>query len=392
MLIIDFFGKPKVVFNGEDITSALGSKACALLCILYLRGGEYSVRERLSAYLWPDSADEAAKYNLRYTLWKIKKHTDTDEAGNSLINFDREYCGINQDYNCICDVQSIDRLDVETLSLEYLERINALFRGELLEGYYFNKCDDFNELILSRRMYYEKKKNQLLTVTADLYEHAGDLQRAVDTMECIMDSEPYSERLALRLMILYEKHGERSRAITFFNEFRSNLVTNLQIYPGDEINEKYLEVKNAAAAENISLPSQAERASGVPAIHTFCIQGVPCFWMADAVGKILSGATDRQRKAMEPRVMRQLCAIQPAAAKYADSDCGEESPLIAAVAQAFLSFIHSVSAADPVILVIENPNYMDEVSKGTLSYLQNNMPSGLTITFAEKGTPQKQML
>ena len=30
-------------------------------------------REKLAAYLWPDSAASAAKYNLRYTLWQIKK-------------------------------------------------------------------------------------------------------------------------------------------------------------------------------------------------------------------------------------------------------------------------------------------------------------------------------
>ena len=68
MLQIRLFGKPQVICDGTDITPELGNKGCALLCILFLRGGDYYAREKLAAYLWPDSAASAAKYNLRYTL------------------------------------------------------------------------------------------------------------------------------------------------------------------------------------------------------------------------------------------------------------------------------------------------------------------------------------
>ena len=83
MLQIRLFGKPQVICDGTDITPELGNKGCALLCILFLRGGDYYAREKLAAYLWPDSAVSAAKYNLLYTLWKIKKSTDTGEGGRS---------------------------------------------------------------------------------------------------------------------------------------------------------------------------------------------------------------------------------------------------------------------------------------------------------------------
>ena len=56
MLQIRLFGKPQVICDGTDITPELGNKGCALLCILFLRGGDYYAREKLAAYLWPDSA------------------------------------------------------------------------------------------------------------------------------------------------------------------------------------------------------------------------------------------------------------------------------------------------------------------------------------------------
>ena len=60
MLQIRLFGKPQVICDGTDITPELGNKGCALLCILFLRGGDYYAREKLAAYLWPDSAASAA--------------------------------------------------------------------------------------------------------------------------------------------------------------------------------------------------------------------------------------------------------------------------------------------------------------------------------------------
>ena len=90
MLQIRLFGKPQVICDGTDITPELGNKGCALLCILFLRGGDYYAREKLAAYLWPDSAASAAKYNLRYTLWKIKKSTDIGEGGNTLSTGEKQ--------------------------------------------------------------------------------------------------------------------------------------------------------------------------------------------------------------------------------------------------------------------------------------------------------------
>lgn len=229
MLQIRLFGKPQVICDGTDITPELGNKGCALLCILFLRGGDYYAREKLAAYLWPDSAVSAAKYNLRYTLWKIKKSTDTGEGGRSLIKLDREYCCIDRAYDYICDLQTIDEIDPETRSADELKRACDAFGGELLEGYYFNHCEDLNELILSQRIYYEKRKNRLLMKAAELYEQRDMLPEAVGILERVMEYEPYNEQLALRLMTLYERGGDRSRAIRFFNEFRNRLASNLDL-------------------------------------------------------------------------------------------------------------------------------------------------------------------
>lgn len=383
MVQIKLFGKPQVLCGGTDITAELGNKGCALLCILFLRGGEYYAREKLAAYLWPDSSANAAKYNLRYTLWKIKKSTDAGEEGHSLIKQQREYCGIDRDCDYQCDLQTIDEIDPETQSPDELKKACDACGGELLEGYYFNNCEDLNELILSQRIYYEKRKNQLLMKAAELYESRGMLPEAVAVIERVMECEPYNEQLALRLMTLYERADDRGRAISFFSDFRSRLASNLGIYPGGAVTRKFAELK-AAPAEPQRTASEAHE---IPTDHslpeagrrgwtveTYCIREIPCFWMADVVGKLLAAAG--QEAAGEKALLRCLGSIQPAAAACAG---GETQASPAAVAQAFIRWLTDLAAVQPVTVHILRSGEMDGQSRGVLGYLQHSAPSGLTL-------------
>lgn len=381
MLQIKLFGKPQVIYNGKDIAPELGNKGCALLCILFLRGGEYYAREKLAAYLWPDSSANASKYNLRYTLWKIKKSTDTGEDSESLIRLDREYCCINRDYDYICDLQTIDEIDPETHSADDLKKACDAFGGELLEGYYFNNCESLNELILSQRIYYEKRKNQLLMKAAELYEQSGLLQEAVCIIEKVLECEPYNEQLALRLMTLYEQADDRSRAIRFFNEFRNRLASNLEIYPGSAITRKYEELKAAphAAEEPPEVQSggSSVQNSGLT-VQTFCIPDIPCFWMADVVGKLLASADKTAVQQWDRELLRLLSTIQPALLPYSSAS-GGTAATPAATAQAFIQWLAAASAAQPLTIHILHAEQMDSVSRGVLAYLQYTSPAGLTL-------------
>ena len=376
MLQIKLFGKPQVIYNGRDIAPELGNKGCALLCILFLRGGEYYAREKLAAYLWPDSSANASKYNLRYTLWKIKKSTDTGEDSESLIRLDREYCCINRDYDYLCDLQTIDEIDPETRSADDLKKACDAFGGELLEGYYFNNCEALNELILSQRIYYEKRKNQLLMKEAELYEKSGLLQEAVCAIEKVLECEPYNEQMALRLMTLYEQTDDRSRAIRFFNEFRNRLASNLEIYPGSAITRKYAELK--AAPHTAEEPPAPQSNTGSLTVQTCCIPDVPCFWMSDVVGKVLAAMDKAAVQQWDREQLRLLSTIQPALLPYSGAP-GSAAVTSAATVQAFLQWLPAVSSAQPLTIRILRADQMDSVSRGVLAYLQHELPAGLTL-------------
>ena len=386
MLEIKFFGKPQLILNGNDIAATMGSKANALLCLLFLRKDKCAPREKIAAYLWPDSTAEASKYNLRYNLWLIKKTTDTDEDGNSLIKLDREYCSINDNYHYTCDILRLEELENAGISLQNLEEIHAMFRGEFMEGYYFNNCDELNELILNRRITYENTKAKILTQIADLYEKAKQFDEAAGIMEEILEMEPYNESIATRLMTLYSKVGNLNGAISFYHTYRNRLAENLAIYPGHAMNEKYMELKSEATVGEQYASPAAQKPGAAPAlvINTSCLRSIPYFWMSDVVRKLIRMADRSFLQSLQPEMWRNLAAILPEALELS----GAEQPGVTtptAVSNSFIQLVDCLAARTRLVINIANSEEMDEISGDIWKYLQYDIQDGLKFNLIING-------
>lgn len=196
-------------------------------------------------------------------------------------------------------------------------------------------------------------------------------------IEKVLECEPYNEQMALRLMTLYEQSDDRSRAICFFNEFRNRLASNLEIYPGSAITRKYAELK--AAPHTTEEPPAPQDSADNLTVETYCISDIPCFWMADVVGKVLAAADRSAVQQLDREQLRLLSTIQPAVLPYSSAPSSQTITL-AATAQAFLQWLPAVSAVQPLTIRILNADKMDSVSRGVLSYLQHELPTGLTLT------------
>ena len=129
MLKISFLGKLRFEYHGEDITDKIGTKAAALIALLMLRENKSMSREKAISYLWPDSNEEAGKYNLRYTFWMLKKLIGEDEKNENFLNIDKEYCGINARYSFRCDILELLHFDIKKdHDISRLLEIKNMFR------------------------------------------------------------------------------------------------------------------------------------------------------------------------------------------------------------------------------------------------------------------------
>lgn len=112
-------------------------------------------------------------------------------------------------------------------------------------------------------------------------------------------------------------------------------------------------------------------------MQTYCLRAVPCFWMADTVGKLLD-AVGNDVRPDDRTLLRVLGAIQPAAAVCAGAE-GEVTAAPAAVAQAFIRWLTGLAARQPLAVHIRRAGEMDDVSRGVLEYLLAERPAGLTL-------------
>ncbi|MCI7412554.1 AfsR/SARP family transcriptional regulator [Hornefia butyriciproducens] len=252
MLQISFLGKTRIIQDGTDITARFGGKAIALLCILFLHYDQSVPRERLLGYLWPDSEENAARYNLRYNLWMIRKNIKQDRNGQELLSVSRSSCEVNDRYEYTCDIVDIDRLHrSDSLCMEKLIEIPHTLEGDFMEGYYFKNCSELNEMILIGRSRMEGIRISLLMQLAGYYEENERFQKCADLLERLNRMEPYDEEIALRIMNVYEKQEKISAAILFYNSFQDRLLTVLGVRPGRALEEKYRGLKYAVRQQRV---------------------------------------------------------------------------------------------------------------------------------------------
>ncbi len=88
MLEINLLGRFEVHPDGK--AAMLDSRpAQALLAYLVLQPGTAQPREKLAGVLWPDSAEENARANLRHALWRLRK-----AIGNKYLQIDKSQIAI----------------------------------------------------------------------------------------------------------------------------------------------------------------------------------------------------------------------------------------------------------------------------------------------------------
>ena len=386
MLKLYFLGKANFEYKGEDITERLGNKTIALVCLLILNQNKYLSRDKLITYLWPDSNEDAAKYNLRFNIWMIKKNIGTDENGEEFLYVDKERCGINEKYIFYCDILQIMKFKPgREDSIEGLLALRASFAGDFMEGCYFNNCNDFNEIIIFERTHFEDQRVKILKRLTELYEEEGDTEKCEEVLKEILDIEPYDEDMALMMIRLYVRSGKRSKAIIYYNTFRNRLAGGLGIEPSEKLRKAYEEIKAASAelsekdvAGRMSRKEKSrqrtikKRKREQDEIHVVsdCIGQIKYFWMADVVSKLSICNLFTCSSYLDENQLQALAYIEPEIAGEMEAYPACLIPDVR-VARAFIRLIIAVCQEWKLIIEIHDKENMDDVSRLAFEYLLN---------------------
>ncbi|XVG96155.1 BTAD domain-containing putative transcriptional regulator [Eubacteriales bacterium KG127] len=377
MVEIKYLGITKIVLDGDDITSKFGGKTLALLSLLLVNNSGYVSKEKLISYLWPESTEDAGKYNLRYNLWLIRKLLPQDEKKNELINSVSNGYEINGKYDFSCDVINILRdSSYREHPTDYLESLRKHFNGEFMEGFFFKNCDEYNEFIIRLRRRLEDRKTSLYFELFQRYKDSKHFEKCKLLLDELSQSEPFDEKIAWEYLDIYSSLGQKSAALIYYSEFRNKLAVNLGISPSSELVEKYKEIKGMETEKQISdsKPSDSQNYS----VEISSCPNIKYFGLSIIIEKLVEKFHIDLRQYLTEEDLQTLCYIIPSSLKSYSCCLPKEFDWAMIqdirLARSFYSLIKNISRSKICLSVtIYGESKMDDFSKDLLIYIDSSI-------------------
>ncbi len=387
MLTINMLGKGAILYDNECISEKLSSKLVALVCLLVLNKNRNMSKEKIISYLWPDSDDEAAKSNLRFNLWTIKKTVPQSDAGEDFIISGKDFCRINEKYHYHCDKTMLDGCKVSQIeNIEDLLKRKELFKGDFLEGLYLRNCNEFNEMILFERVVCQNKQVEILEKLVRLYEEQERFEEELQILNEVAAIEPYDEHFAYQAIQIYGKMGNRTAAINYYKNFEIVLRRNLNTSPNNELKLLYKELLESTCSLKPEPKSQDKLLKKQINMKLYCLKDVEYYGIADMIDQIFSKAEKKYILELDQLFIRDLSSIysgflleyEKPAADMPDSICNVPP---VKVALAFHKLIDHVSRRYNINIQMNDFEDMDQFSQNLIRHIEKMEYDNINIQY-----------
>ena len=238
------------LLGGLDVVSPSGQqlmlpsrKAQALLAYLAFQPGQFHLRDGLAALLWGDASDARARHSLRQALTDLRRAM-TPTAPEILLE---RVEGVALNPAAVeVDVARFVRLADEATPPS-LEAATELYRGNLLLGIRVEQ-PAFEEWLTAQR---ERLKELALAALARLLAHqskAGSVEPAIQTAVKLLALDPTQEAVHRMLMRLYARQGRRGAALRQYQLCVGDLARELSVEPEDDTKRLYQEILQSGSA------------------------------------------------------------------------------------------------------------------------------------------------
>jgi predicted ATPase/DNA-binding SARP family transcriptional activator len=256
MLDVRLLGQFEVLRDGKRLDIPTRN-AQNLFAYLVLNANQAHRRERLSGLLWPDSAEENARSNLRHELWRLRKAIES--KGESYL--------ISTDLTISFSPRSEVVLDVNKLESKPLEKSNpddlidalSAYRGELLPGFY-------DEWVFLER---ERLKSIFDAKVARLLEILQSMQHWAEVMDWAnrwIALGGYPEPAYRALIIAYASTGDMSKAVATYERYARVLQKEMGMKPAEQTQALYKRLKSGWKTEALAPAAIQKPGPPIPAL------------------------------------------------------------------------------------------------------------------------------
>src|SRR5437899_7231540 len=240
MLILELLGTLSLHDETRPVPVAAQQKRpLGLLAILGLGGKPGLSRDRIEAYLWPESSGARAQHALDQTVYAIRH-----ALGSDVIVATGRELRLNPD---------LVRVDV----WEFEEAIRAgqwtaavgHYKGPLLDGFHFADSHDLDSWIDTNRTRLRLEYQKAIEFLANSSAEAGDHSQSVTWWRRLANSDPLSAGATKKLMLALAAAGDRAGAVKHARLYQELVRQELEMEPDSEIADLAATLSRQAISE-----------------------------------------------------------------------------------------------------------------------------------------------
>lgn len=263
-------GTPQIVVDGQAVTNFNTRKDQALLAYLAVTGVSHS-RESLAGLLWSELPEEKARRNLRHSLTHLQKVIGPQwletEHGVALTQAQTWSVDVQILHTTMKDLTRVDRLPAigkpirnGKTTLELLDQILKLYRGEFLQGFHVHEAVHFEEWVLAQREELHLLTLRGLEVLVEQCQAQGAYVQGLTATRRLLQLEPWSESAHCLQMQLLAQSGRRAEALAQYDRCRQILKSELGVEPLPATTALYQQIQQGQYPKVGSLQPMAQSA------------------------------------------------------------------------------------------------------------------------------------
>ena len=204
MLRLATFGGPALLGDNGPVAGAAARPRQLALLALLARAGEAGLsREKISAFLWPESDAERAGHSLHQAVYTLRR-----ALGDTVFRPGTTSLALNGEV-LASDVVVFER----RLAVGDLAGAVTCYRGAFLDGFHLSEAPDFERWVDGERGTLHRAYVAALERLARDAERLGDAALSIGYWRRLAAAEPLSAPVALGLMRALEQAGDRTGAL-----------------------------------------------------------------------------------------------------------------------------------------------------------------------------------
>lgn len=220
--------------DGPVSGRAVQRRRLGLLALLVLARHRGVTRDRLIGYLWPDADPEHARPMLSDSVYRINQAV----GGKGVIAVGDEL-RLNPEW-LPCDAWEFG----DAMERRDWGRAVELHVAPFLDGFYLTDADELERWVDGQRERLSRERAQALEALAAEAERDGVVADAVHWWRALAEQDPYSSRVALRLMQALDRAGERAAALQHARVHALQLEQEMGLAPDPEIESFVAELRS----------------------------------------------------------------------------------------------------------------------------------------------------